>query len=68
MALTTGRALGAPMGVQSALWSRDQTAWTSLGILLLLCKHKEVVEDVPRLARGREACGLSTALVYAGRC
>ena len=38
----------------SAPWSRDQTAWISLGILLLLCKHKEVVEDVPRLVRGEK--------------
>jgi len=31
--------------------------------LLLLCKHKEVVEDVPRLARGGEALDLDKTLL-----
>jgi len=34
-----------------------------LGILLLLCKHKEVVEDAPRLARGEKVFDLIKTLI-----
>ena len=51
-------------GSRGVPWSRDQTAWISLGILLLLCKHKEVVEDAPRLARGGKDFDLIKILLY----